>query len=439
MSMRWGSAMTARSSESCSASRWVTAVTMGRNSTDGPAPYQYALILSLRPWNCPPGREARDSPVSDGWGPYLVGYHDDRPGITEQVLSVARDADGRSPYDWLVEAVPPGSATVVDLACGSGPVARLLPGARVVGIDQSAGELAVARAVSPSALLVRARATALPVADGAADAVVSSMALMLLAPLDAVLGEVRRVLRAGGTFAATVPVRSVGAGSVFAEILDALGQSATGYPCDLHTGSLAGRLAAAGLTLEADDTGLFAADDRRRGRRRRRRPLVLRARRGRRPGGGGGGRAGGAAAVGARPARLPHPAAGRRRPTLTGPGTVAVAMDRDGAGARAAVAITGIGAVTPLGDAATTWSRLLAGDSGLEAAPAALRRAGCQVVGRGRVVPGRGLRRPPRWPGAWAGSASSRWRPRSWPWPTPASPATPATGWAWWSTPAPAG
>ncbi|MEA2972092.1 MAG: hypothetical protein QOG82_550 [Actinomycetota bacterium] len=192
-----------------------------------------------------------------GWGPYLVGYHDDRPGITEQVLSVARDGDGRSPYDWLAEAVPPGSATVVDLACGSGPVARLLPGARVVGIDQSTGELAMARAVSPSALLVRARATAMPVADGAADAVVSSMALMLLAPLDAVLGEVRRVLRAGGTFAATVPVRSVGAESVFAEILDALGQVGTGYPCDLDSSSIAGRLAAAGLALEVDDTGLF--------------------------------------------------------------------------------------------------------------------------------------------------------------------------------------
>ena len=36
-----------------------------------------------------------------------------------------------------------------------------------------------------------------------------------------------------------------------------MGQSATGYPCDLHTGSQAVRLAAAGLTLEADDTGLF--------------------------------------------------------------------------------------------------------------------------------------------------------------------------------------
>jgi len=49
--------------------------------------------------------------------------------------------------------------------------------------------------------------------------------------------------------------------------------------------------------------------------------------------------------------------------------------------ADATVALTGIGAVTPLGDAAVTWSRLLDGDSGLEAAPEGLRRAGCEVAG----------------------------------------------------------
>ncbi len=46
------------------------------------------------------------------------------------------------------------------------------------------------------------------------------------------------------------------------------------------------------------------------------------------------------------------------------------------------VVLTGVGAVTPLGDAIATWSRLLAGDSGLEAAPEGLRRAGCEVVGQ---------------------------------------------------------
>jgi 3-oxoacyl-[acyl-carrier-protein] synthase II len=48
---------------------------------------------------------------------------------------------------------------------------------------------------------------------------------------------------------------------------------------------------------------------------------------------------------------------------------------------RPPVAITGVGAVTPLGDAAATWARLLAGDSGLAVAPEALRRAGVEVVG----------------------------------------------------------
>ncbi len=57
-------------------------------------------------------------------------------------------------------------------------------------------------------------------------------------------------------------------------------------------------------------------------------------------------------------------------------------MDREGPGPRSTIAITGAGAVTPLGDAAATWSRLLAGDSGLEAAPEALRRTGCEVIGR---------------------------------------------------------
>ena len=187
----------------------------------------------------------------------MSDYHDGRPGITEDVLAVAHDADGRSPYDWLAEAVPAGSSTVVDLACGSGPVARLLAGPRVVGVDRSAGELGLARARGTPGLLVRARATAVPIVDGAVDAVVCSLALMVLEPLDAVLIEVRRVLRPGGTFAATVPVRSASQGEVFDEILAALGQAGAGYPCDLDAGSVVARLAAADLRLQRDDTGLF--------------------------------------------------------------------------------------------------------------------------------------------------------------------------------------
>jgi SAM-dependent methyltransferase len=200
----------------------------------------------------------------DAWSRYLSEYHDANPGITEAVLADAHDPSGRTPYDWLVEAVPAGPSTVVDLACGSGPVARLLAvtdptGHRVVGVDRSAGELAQARVTAPGQLLVRARVTAVPLADGIAGAVVASMALML-APLEAVLGEAARLLRPGGTFAATVPNRSTAVPpgmSAFHEILDALGQSGTDYPEPLAAGLLSDRFSASGLTLDQDDSGVF--------------------------------------------------------------------------------------------------------------------------------------------------------------------------------------
>jgi SAM-dependent methyltransferase len=177
-------------------------------------------------------------------------------------MADSRDDEGGTPYDWLVRAVPAGASTVVDLACGSGPVAAMLPAARVVGVDRSAGELARARTEGGGGRLVRAEATALPLAGAWADAVVASMALMLLAPLEAVLAEVARVLRPGGTLVATVPVRAANPGPAgtpaFADILGALGQVGADYPEPLLGPGVAPRFAAAGLTLVDDDTGLFS-------------------------------------------------------------------------------------------------------------------------------------------------------------------------------------
>ncbi|MDQ3978940.1 MAG: beta-ketoacyl-[acyl-carrier-protein] synthase family protein [Actinomycetota bacterium] len=45
------------------------------------------------------------------------------------------------------------------------------------------------------------------------------------------------------------------------------------------------------------------------------------------------------------------------------------------------IAITGVGAVTPFGGAEETWKALLAGESALRPASAALRAAGCEVAG----------------------------------------------------------
>ena len=191
--------------------------------------------------------------MPEEWASYVGEYHDANPGITEDVLIDACDGAGRSPYDWLLEAVPAGASTFVDLACGSGPVARLLPGLPVVGVDRSAAELARA-----TGLRVRARVPALPLAGGCAGAVVTSMALMLMRPLEAVLAEVARLLQPGGTFVATVPSRGeAGSAPLFADLLRTLGQTGITYPEPLDDDGLAERFSTAGLTLRGDATAVF--------------------------------------------------------------------------------------------------------------------------------------------------------------------------------------
>ena len=188
-----------------------------------------------------------------GWNRYVADYHETNAGITESLLAGATDHAGRSPYDWLLEAVPAGAAPIVDLACGSGPVARRLPGRRVVGVDQSAGELA-----RGSGLRVQARVPALPLVGGCAGAVVTSMALMLMHPLEAALAEVARLLAPGGTFVATVPSREeTGAAPLFVDLLRALGQTRLTYPEPLDGDGLAARFAASGLKFSGDDTAVF--------------------------------------------------------------------------------------------------------------------------------------------------------------------------------------
>ena len=204
------------------------------------------------------GRTPRDRPAALDWDRYLVEYHDAHPGITEDVLLDALDEQDRSPYDWLAEAVPAGADVVVDLACGSGPLAGVLWPRRVVGVDRSAGELG--RAAASGSRWLRAEALRLPIVSRGADAVVSSMALMLLHPMESVLAEVRRVLRPGGALVATLPIRAATPGPAeapaFADILGALGQAGAPYPEPLGP-TVADRFATSGLTLDGDETATF--------------------------------------------------------------------------------------------------------------------------------------------------------------------------------------
>lgn len=139
------------------------------------------------------------------WQRYLATFHSQRPGITEDVLSRAYSPHGRTPYEWVTAPIPYGARTL-DLACGSGPCLRLRPGEPWIGVDRSGEEIARAHARGTRNTL-EATATSLPFEDALFDAVVCSMAIMLLQPLRAALDEVRRVLRPGGLFILTMPGR----------------------------------------------------------------------------------------------------------------------------------------------------------------------------------------------------------------------------------------
>lgn len=135
---------------------------------------------------------------------YLRQYHDSRPAVTEQLLE--RCAwHGRSPYDDVADIVlarVDRGAAVLDLACGSGPMAPRLDELAWLGLDRSSGELTWAHRRGS---VIEAEAHRIPLPDQSVDAVVATCALMLVRPLAAVLREVARVLRPGGLLVATAP------------------------------------------------------------------------------------------------------------------------------------------------------------------------------------------------------------------------------------------
>lgn len=141
----------------------------------------------------------------EGWDGYLRRFHDERSGITEDLLRRARH-DGLDPYDWCAAALaPPGPGTggpVVDLACGSGPLADHLVG--WVGLDRARPELDRARGAG-RAPLVCGSATHAPLRDGAAATVSCSMGLQIIEPLDAAVSELARVLQEGGRAVLLLP------------------------------------------------------------------------------------------------------------------------------------------------------------------------------------------------------------------------------------------
>lgn len=108
--------------------------------------------------------------------------------------------------DDLLDALP-ADPTVLDVGCGDGArtLANLPAGS--VGLDVSRAGLDLARETVPSARLVQGELTALPVADGAVDAVTAYHVVFHVPRGDhpAVYRELARALRPGGLLLSTLP------------------------------------------------------------------------------------------------------------------------------------------------------------------------------------------------------------------------------------------
>jgi len=204
--------------------------------------------------------------------------------VTEQTYALSTDAAEfyeaafvpalfRAWAERLVDAVPiePGGSAL-DVACGTGVVARLLaervgPRGRVVGLDRNDAMLAVARRLRPDVRWERGDAAALPFDDGSFDLVASQAALMFFGDRLAALRELGRVAGADGRVVVQVPGRLAESPGYLAltdvvarhagqEAVDLLG----GYFAVGEPGPLAALFRSAGLRVDRFDTWVGATE-----------------------------------------------------------------------------------------------------------------------------------------------------------------------------------
>jgi len=139
-------------------------------------------------------------------------YHEHLSNLTKQSVGALLDA---------VET--PAGSRILDVATGAGYVAGEASrrGAHAIGIDFSAAQVRMARAMYPQVRFEQADAQALPFEDESFDAVVNAFGICHFPEPELALREAFRVLKRGGRLAFTVwdiPERAVGFGAVYAAI-----------------------------------------------------------------------------------------------------------------------------------------------------------------------------------------------------------------------------
>ena len=151
-------------------------------------------------------------PDSNALVDHLRTIHKEHAGFTEECASSCRDEFGRNSYEWLAEIVPDNeSLSVLDLACGSGPLLKILfdrnKSLNLKGIDMCPEELKLAnnRLINSGVDLIESKAQNFTaINDKSIDIVLCHWALTLMDPIAPVFDEVKRVLNPKGRFAALV-------------------------------------------------------------------------------------------------------------------------------------------------------------------------------------------------------------------------------------------
>ena len=151
-------------------------------------------------------------PDSNALVDHLRIVHHKHTGFTEACASSCRDKAGRNSYEWLAEIVPNNkSLRVLDLACGSGTLLKILSdrnqNLNLKGIDMCPEELKLAKnlLINSGVNLIESKAQNLTaINDSSIDIVLCHWALTLMDPILPVLNEVRRVLTSEGRFVALV-------------------------------------------------------------------------------------------------------------------------------------------------------------------------------------------------------------------------------------------
>ena len=124
----------------------------------------------------------------EGFGRGAPAYERGRPSYPQPAV------------DWMLERLSIGPGSVVaDLGAGTGKFTRLLvaSGARVLAVEPVAGMRAELRRAVPAAEILDATAQAIPVPEGALDAVTAAQAFHWFAS-ERALTEIHRALRPDG-------------------------------------------------------------------------------------------------------------------------------------------------------------------------------------------------------------------------------------------------